>query len=79
MELLNIKDDENVVQEVKENEILVEDDNDDSITVKEARQVMKNMTNGKASGDGGTPFVVNLILLWISARLDNELNFLMNI
>ena len=79
MELLNIKGDENVVQEVKENEILVEDDNDDSITVKEARQVMKHMKKGKALGDDGTPFVVNLILLWISARLDNALNFLMNI
>ena len=56
MELLNIKDDEGAGQELEENEILAEDDGDDSITVKEVRQAMKQMKNGKAPRDDGIPF-----------------------
>ena len=56
MELLNIRDDEGASQELEENEILAEDDGNDSITVEEVRQVMKQMKNGKAPGDDGIPF-----------------------
>ena len=56
MELLNIRDDEGASQELEENEILAEDDDNDSITVEEVRQVMKQMQNGKAPGDDGIPF-----------------------
>ena len=58
MELLNIKDDEAASQELKENEILAENDGDASITVEEARQVMKQMKNGKAPGDDRIPFEI---------------------
>ena len=37
MELLNIRDDEGASQELEENEILAEDDGNDSITVEEVR------------------------------------------
>ena len=56
MKLLNIKDDEAASQEYEENQILAENDGDDSITVEEVRQVMKQMTNGKAPVDDGIPF-----------------------
>ena len=56
MELLNIRDDEGASQELEENEILSEDDGNDSITVEEVRQVMKQMKNRKAPGDDGIPF-----------------------
>ena len=56
MELLNIRDDEGAGQELEVNEVLAEDDGDDSITVKEVRQVMKQMKNGKAPGDDGILF-----------------------
>ena len=55
MELLNIRDDEGASQELEENEVLAEDDGNDSITVEEVRQVMKQMNNGKAPGDDGIP------------------------
>ena len=38
MELLNIRDDEGASQELEENEILSEDDGNDSITVEEVRR-----------------------------------------
>ena len=44
MELLNIRDDEGASQELEESEILADDGND-SITVEEVRQVMKQMKN----------------------------------
>ena len=56
MELLNIRDDEGASQELEENEILAEDDGNDSITVEEVRQVMKQMKNGKAPVDDGITF-----------------------
>ena len=53
-ELLNIKDDENAVAELEDDEILTEDDN--TLTVRKVRQVMKEMKHGKAPGDNGTQF-----------------------
>ena len=47
MGFLNMTDDERAVQELEENQILAEDVGDDSITVEEGRQVMKQMKNGR--------------------------------
>ena len=54
MGLFNIKDDENAVAELEDDDILAE--TDDSITVEEDRQVMKQMKNGEALGKDDIPF-----------------------